>query len=160
GRCAAWTRSALSRVLAVRRATYLTALGALAAAQAIAVAVACFARNPQLIDTWAQYLQARLFAAGVLTAAPPPSLAHFGILQRGSRPPGWSAQYPPLPPALLAVGATFGATWLVTPLLAGCLPAAVYWLGRQGGDERVARLAAALAVLSPFVIAMNASAMN
>ena len=160
GRCAAWIRSALARLLVVPRSAYLAGLGVVAAAQAIAVAVACFARNPQLIDTWAQYVQARLFAAGALAAAPPPSLAHFGILQMVSTPGGWFAQYPPVHPALLAVGVSAGAPWLVTPLLGALLPAAVYWLGRQGGDERVARLAAALVVLSPFVIAMSASDMN
>jgi hypothetical protein len=55
---------------------------------------------------------------------------------------------------------TLGVPWLVTPLLAALLPAATYWLGVQGGDERVARLAAALVLLSPFAIAMDASAMN
>lgn len=160
GRCGGWLRAALARVLALPRSVYLAVLGVVVGAQAGAVAVACFARNPQLIDTWAQYVQARIFAAGALAAAPPPSLAHFGILQMVTTPAGWFAQYPPVHPALLALGLTVGHAWLVTPVLGALLPAAVYWLGRQSGDERVARLAAALVPLSPFAIAMSASAMN
>ena len=160
GRCAVWLRGALGRALAVSRGAYLVALGGFAAAESVAVAVLCFARNPQLIDTWAQYIQARSFAAGALAAEPPAALAHFGVLQMVTTPAGWFAQYPPVHPALLSLGMILGVPWLVTPLLAALLPAAVYWLGRQGGDERVARLAAALVLLSPFVIAMNASAMN
>src|SRR5215467_14247986 len=55
GRCAAWLRVALRRALAVRRGRFLAGLGVLASAEAVAVSVLCFARNPQLIDTWAQY---------------------------------------------------------------------------------------------------------
>ena len=160
GRCAGWLRAALARASTVPRGPYLIGLGLLAAAEAIAVALLCFARNPQLVDTWAQYVQARTFAAGALAAPPPPAPAHFAILQMVVTPAGWFSQYPPLHPALLALGMTLGAAWLVTPLLGALLPAAVYWLGRQSGDERVARLAAALTVLSPFVIAMSASGMN
>ena len=160
GRCAGWLRAALERLRAVPRSVLLVGFGVLAAGEAIAVAVVEFARNPQLIDTWAQYVQARTFAAGALTAPPPPSAAHFGILQMVTTPAGWFSQYPPVHPALLALGMTLGAAWLVTPLLAGLLPAAVYGLGRRGGDESVARLAAGLTLLSPFAIAMDASAMN
>lgn len=160
GRCGAWLRSALRRILAVPRWAYLVILGIVAAVQAIAVAAVCFAYNPQLIDTWAQYIQARNFAAGQLAAVPPPSLAHFGVLQMLTTPAGWIAQYPPLHPALLALVMLLGLPWLLTPVLAGAFPPVVYWLGRQSGDERVARLAAALVLLSPFAVAMNASAMN
>jgi hypothetical protein len=160
GRCTAWLHATARRVLAVPRSVFLVALGGLAVAEAIGVSVLCFARNPQLIDTWAQYVQARTFSAGTLAAVPPPSLAHFGILQMVLTPAGWFAQYPPVHPALLALGMRLGVPWLITPLLAGVLPAATYWLGRQSGDERIARLAAALVLLSPFAIAMDASAMN
>ena len=160
GRSAAWLRAALQRALALHRTAYLFGLGLLASAEAVAVAVLCFARNPQLIDTWAQYLQARFFAAGSLAGAPPPALQHFAILQMVTTPSAWFSQYPPIHPLLLAAGLSLGVPWLITPLLAGLLPAAVYGLGRQGNDERVARLAAALVVLSPFAIAMNASGMN
>jgi hypothetical protein len=160
-RCAAWLRAGFAALLTTPRGAYLIALGLLAAAESVAVATLSFARNPQLIDTWAQYIQARSFAAGLLTAAPPPASLHFGLLQMLTTPAGgWIAQYPPLHPALLAVGMALGAPWLVTPLLAALLPAAVYALGRRSGDERVARLAALLVLLSPFAIAMNASAMN
>jgi hypothetical protein len=128
--------------------------------EAVAVSRWCFAENPQAIDGWVQYFQARIFLSGHLVAPPPPSLAHFGALHVLVTERGWFSQFPPLHAALLAVGMAGGVAWLVTPLLAGLLPLAVYHVGRRTGDERVARLAAALVLLSPFVIGMNASAMN
>jgi hypothetical protein len=143
-----------------RPAAFLATLGTVAAVEAAFVADRCFARNPQSIDAWAQAFQARVFLSGALVAPSPPSVAHFAILHVPATTRGWFAQFPPLHPALLAVGMAAGGTWLVTPLLAALLPAVVYRLGIATAGEREARVAAVLAVLSPFVIAMDASAMN
>src|SRR5439155_18156595 len=91
---------------------------------------------------------------------PPPSVSHFGLLHTLVTDRGWFAQYPPVHPALLAIGMALGQAWLVTPLCTAALTAAVYLLGRRTGDERVARVAAGLALLSPFLAAMGASGMN
>jgi hypothetical protein len=141
-------------------APFLICAGAIAALEAASVSVWAFARNPTVIDTWVQYFQARIFLAGSWVAPQPASIAHFATLFMPITERGWFSQYPPIHSALLAVGMAFGAAWLVTPALASLLPAAVYLLGLRSGDARVARLGAMLVLLSPFVIAMDASAMN
>ncbi len=148
------------RVMAVPRLHFLVGCGLLAAGEAAAVALFCFARQPQSIDAWGQWFQARILLGGSLVAPPPPSVAHFATLHMEFGPRGWFSQFPPLHPALLALGMACGAAWLVTPLLYALLPAAVFALGRTSGDERVARVAAGLTLLSPFAIALAASSMN
>ena len=144
----------------VCRAPFVVILGAVAALEAVGVAVWCFAKNPQCIDAWVQYFQARIFLSGALIAPVPPSIPHFVTLHTLTTERGWFSQYPPIHPALLAAGMAVGTPWLVTPVLAALLPGAVYLLARRTDDERVARVAATLVLLSPFVIAMDASAMN
>jgi hypothetical protein len=160
GRSAAFGRGVLRRLAGLPPTHFVVLLGSLAAVEAAAVAVVCFARTPQTIDGWVQHFQARVFLAGRLAAPVPPSVGHFLAMHTLITPSGWLAQYPPVHPALLALGTALGAGWLVTPLLGGFLPAAVYRLGVASGDERVGRVAAALAVLSPFVVATAASGMN
>jgi hypothetical protein len=160
GRAAAALRSAWRRVLAIRPAQFAIVTGSLAAVEAAAVALVCFARQPQTVDAWIQFFQARVFLDGRIVAPPPPSVAHFTTLHALVTPELWASQYPPVHAALLALGMAAGTAWIVTPLLTGLLPPAVYALGRRTGDERVARTAALLVLLSPFVAAMGASAMN
>jgi len=160
GAAGAWLRRAGTWCLDLPAGAFVAAAGLVAAAEAVAVAVWCFARNPQSVDAWVQYFQARVFLSGALVAPPPPSVAHFATLHAAIDEHGWFSHFPPIHPALLAVGLAAGAAWLVTPLLAAALPWAVHRLGRRTGDERVARTAAALVCGSPFVAAMDASAMN
>ncbi|HLK12982.1 MAG TPA: hypothetical protein VKW76_16525 [Candidatus Binatia bacterium] len=160
GRAAAFGRRLLGRIARVPPTRFVVLLGAVAALESATVAAWCFARAPQTIDGWVQHFQARVFLSGRLTAPAPPSVGHFLTMHMLITPHGWFAQYPPVHPALLALGMALGAGWLVTPVLGGLLPAAVYHLGAASGDARVGRVAAGLAVLSPFVVAMDASAMN
>ena len=160
GRVARWLRALLARALASSPRAFLAVAGGLASLEAVATSWLVFDRTSPLIDGWVQELQARIFLSGRLVAPAPFSPAHFATLFMPITDRGWFSQYPPLHAGLLAVGAGLGASWLVTPLLAAALPAAVYRLARPSGDERVARLAAVLVLLSPFLIAMNGSAMN
>jgi hypothetical protein len=153
-------RRTLAAVFALPLALYLAGLGVIALLEATAVAYWYFGRMPPVIDAWVQYFQARVLLTGEWVAPPAASPAHFGILFAPITAHGWFGQHPPIHPALLALGLAAGVPWLVTPLLAAALPAAVYALGAGSGDRRVARLAAALVVVSPFVIAIDASAMN
>jgi hypothetical protein len=155
---APYVRRALAWSLRIRRGRFLVLLGVIATAEATLVAVVCFARNPMHIDLWPQLFQAKVFLSGRMTAPPPPTVAHFATLNMlGDPAHGWFSQYPPIHALLLAPAVAAGAPWLATPLLAGLLPAAVYALGRGTGDERVARLAAALVVASPFIVTTDAS---
>ncbi len=159
-RAAAGLRRAAAAVLRVPLPVFLGLVGATAMLEAVVVAVWCFGRMPPLIDAWVQYFQARILLSGAWVAPPAPSPAHFAILFAPITEGGWFGQYPPVHPALLAIGMALGSPWLVTPVLAAALPAAVYALGAAGGDPRVGRLAALLVLASPFVIAIDASAMN
>ena len=159
-RAGAALRGAGRAVLRVPLPIFLVALGVAAMLEAAAVALWCFDRMPPLIDAWVQYFQARVLLGGTWVAPPAPSPAHFGTLFAPITADAWFGQYPPIHPALLAVGMALGAPWLVTPVLAGFLPAAVYALGAGSGDARIGRLAALLVLVSPFVIAIDASAMN
>jgi hypothetical protein len=160
GAAAAALHAAMARVGRMSRRTFLLGACSAAMVEAAAVSLWCFSRNPQAIDGWVQYFQAKIFLSGRLVAPPPPSISHFATLHMLITERGWFSQFPPLHSALLALGMAAGAPWLVTPVLAGLLPLACYQLGRRSGDERVARLAAILPLLSPFVICMGASAMN
>ena len=157
---AAALRRGLDRVAEVPVGRFLAGLGLVAAVEATCMAVAGFGRMPPVIDAWVQYFQARVLLSGSWVAPPAASPAHFGVLFAPITASAWFGQYPPIHPALLALGMTAGVPWLVTPLLAAALPAAVYALAATRGDARTGRVAAALVLLSPFVIAMDASAMN
>lgn len=160
GAAASALRALLARVAATPARVFLAVVAVLAIGEGVGVALWCFARDPQAIDGWIQFFQARIFLSGRATAPAPPSLAHFGTLHMLVTEHGWFSHFPPVHSALLALGMALGAAWLVTPLAGGLLPVAVYHLGRRTGDERVARTAAALTLLSPFVVGMEASAMN
>jgi hypothetical protein len=153
-------RRLLARSLDVPRAVFLALRGVAAAMEAALVALLVFDRGAESMDAWIQLFQARVFLSGALVAPPPPSIGHFATLHALITPRGWCSQYPPLHAALLAVGLAAGRPWLMTPVLAAFLPSVVHLLGRRTGDERIARLAAALVLLSPFVVAIDASAMN
>jgi hypothetical protein len=160
GAIAPWLRGLLVQLGAISSRRFLVGLGLIAAAEAATASWALFDRTPPLIDAWVQAFQARIFLSGRLVAPTPYLPAHFATLFTPMTERGWFSQYPPVHSALLAIGMACDAMWLVTPLLAMALPTSLYLLARPTGDERIARLAAALALLSPFVIAMDASAMN
>lgn len=119
-----------------------------------------FAHNPHLVDTIAQLFQARIFAAGALTAPAPADIEFFAASQTVEHAGRWFSQYPPGHPALLTVGLVFGIPWLVNPLFAGGTVVMVYAAGRRLLGEGSGKLAALLYSLSPFALLMSASYMN
>lgn len=119
-----------------------------------------FAHNPHLVDTIAQLFQARIFAAGELTAPAPTELEFFGASHLVQHEGRWFSQYPPGHPGLLTLGLLLGVPWLVNPLLAAATLALVYAIGRRLLGEGSGRLAALLFLLSPFVLLMSSSYMN
>ena len=118
-------------------------------------------------DESAYRAQAEMFASGHLwAAAPAPTAAdaarsahelhftHF-ILHDGH----WFTKYPPLWPAVLALGVLAGARWLVNPLLAVIALGIIYRMARRelGAAPRFALL---VAIASPFFWMMAASQMS
>ena len=78
---------------------------------------------PTIEDTATYVFQAKTFALGRLWAPIPPDFAHnssafilpFTVVFNGH----WFGKYPPGWPALLAVGALFDKSWIVTPVVGG-----------------------------------------
>lgn len=119
-----------------------------------------FGAVPHVQDSVAQFVHAKAFAQGMLTAPAPP-LRHFFetplMIVRHGR---WYSQFPPGHTALLALGHLAGAPWLVNPVL-GCLTIpAVHALARATYGFAVARVAALLTLLCPFVVVMSSEFMN
>lgn len=130
------------------------------AAGALAFTLLVFEGNPRNVDGFAQLFQARIFLAGRVWLPPPPELASFGTLHMILGPDRWYAQYPPGQSVVLAVGLLLGAWWILLPLWAAVLPLLVLRIGRWGGDESAARLAALLVCVSPFALAVGGSEMS
>ena len=136
----------------------LVALGVLLAAWCVVVALVPLEGVPNVSDEVVYTLQARLFAAGLLTGpgAPAPIPYPFWTATPhgvwGAFPQGW--------PMLLALGELLGAPWLVNALLAGTLPWLVFQVARERFDERVAWVAALCVALSPGVWVLGASRMS
>ena len=115
-------------------------------------------RIPHVSDEVAYTLQSRLFAAGMRVGpgALEPSLHDY---------PFWNAApvaYSPFPPgwpALLSLGEIAGLPWLMNPLLVMAFPALIWVIARAWGGASVARLAVAVAALSPAVWMMAGTRM-
>ncbi len=139
---------------------YLAALAALLVLLTVLVCAVVFSGNPRNVDGFAYLFQARMILAGRAWLPPPAELANFGILQMILGPDRWYAQYPPGQSVVLAAGLALGTWWLLNPLIAVGFALATYRVACWCAGESVARLAALLAVVSPFVLAMAGSEMS
>ena len=140
------------------RATPLAArLAGPAAAIFVAVAasygaIALFDRAPHILDAVSYDFQAKIFAAGQLSAPAPPLGAAFPtpffVNDRGK----WFSQYPPGTPALLAIGVRLGLPWLVEPVLAAVAALLTVAAARRQFGRPTAVCAALLFATSPFLL--------
>ncbi len=140
--------------------TYAASLALALVAAGFFLSDLLFTRNPHLVDTIAQLFQARIFANGGLMAPAPDHLEFFIAQHIVTRDGHWFSQYPPGHPALLALGVLAGSPWLINPLFAAGTLILVYLTARRLATEGTAKLAAALYLISPFVLFMSASYMN
>ncbi len=135
-------------------------VGIFAVALLIYAAVAWFVFGgiPRIDDGVASLFQARLFAVGKCTQPLPADPDFFqvfavlgareGLAHRcGMYPPGW--------PLLLTPGVWLGVPWLVNPLLGSLLLVVMAELGRSLYDDRTGRVAALLALPSPFLLVLS-----
>lgn len=154
---------ALARLVAPlarpRLIIYAAGLGVLACV--CAYAVARLAAAPTLIDSFAQLTQARYLAAGRLAGPLTAGPEFWNIQQMVITPNGWVSQYPPGYIALLALGLRAGHPELVGPVMFGIavvfttlISAEVY------ADRALARFAALLVALSPFMLGQAAAYMS
>lgn len=108
---------------------------------------------PHVQDSVAYVFQAKILATGHVTEAPPPvaevfdfEYPPFMVISDGK----WSSVYPFGHPLALAVGARFGAMWLMPPLLGAATIVLLFAIGRNVYNTRVGLLAALLLAGSPF----------
>ena len=122
------------------------------------VAGLVFKGIPRIDDGVASLFQARIFARGAVTLPLPPEadfMDLFGVLGARQDLGRWCGMYPPGWPLLLTPGVWLGVPWLVNPVLGALLVVAIGGLGREFYRDRVGRLAALLAVPSPFILVLS-----
>ena len=122
---------------------------------------AVFEHIPHVQDEIAQFLQAKIFASGNLTAPLPPIVDFFHHRYDNmiftNR---WYSEYPPAHPFFLMFGVIYGAPWIINPLFASLSCILLYNIATQYYGEKEARLSVILFSISPFVLFMSSSFMN
>jgi 4-amino-4-deoxy-L-arabinose transferase-like glycosyltransferase len=139
-------------------AAFLLSLVAILASYYVADHV--FERMPHIEDEMAYVWQAQAMANGKLMLPSPPDaksfLVPFVIDHNGQRfgkyPPGW--------PLILTLGILLNARAWVNPILGGFSIWLTYCLGKKLFDERLALLAAALTLTSPFFLLNSGSLLS
>jgi hypothetical protein len=129
-------------------------------AVASALAWFCFEGIPHVQDAIAQQLQAQIFAAGRAWVPAPlhaDRLANEFVIADQGR---WYAQYPPVQPALFALGVVVGLPWIVNPLLGAASGYFLYRAARVVYGPLTARLTLLLFCFSPMVWFISAERMN
>ncbi len=148
----------LGRLSALR---YALLLGAGACLLAALVGIVVMAGRPTLIDSFAQLTQARYLAAGRLAGPLLPGQEFWHIQQTIVTAAGWVSQYPPGYVVLLALGFALRAVAWVGPVLFGVAVFFTALIAEDVFESRVlARVAALLAALSPFMLAMAGAYMS
>ncbi len=110
--------------------------------------------RPDLIDGMVQLAQARLFSSGRLAGLGGPLAGAWTVQNALVTPNGWVSQYPPGYALLLAPALAAGVPWLVGPLLLGATSffSALALHRLLAPRVLVARIAAALTAVCPFLI--------
>ncbi len=107
-------------------------------------------RTTHIVDETAMLFQARNLAAGRLWAPAPPMPEFFDAEFVIARPPKWYGKYFLGQCIALVPGVWIGMPWLVHPVLIGLAVGLTWMLGRELFNDKAARLAALLMVLSPW----------
>lgn len=118
--------------------------------------------KPNVIDAFAQMLQARYWAEGMLAGPNDASAPFWGIQNALFTDNGWVSQYPPGHIALLVPFFWLGAPWLLGPVLVFVTIAFTGLLAHRlfADDVVVARLGTLLLAVSPFFLFIGGSLMN
>ncbi len=137
-------------IMSSPRRVYLGLVAVVAVALPMAFAYVVLDAVPHVQDEVAIIFQARNFAAGRLYAPVPEMVEAFDaeyVLVDGDK---WYGKYFPGPSLLLLPGVVAEVPWAVHPVVSAGAVLLLFVLGRQLCGERVGRLAAFLAALSPF----------
>jgi hypothetical protein len=115
---------------------------------------------PHIDDSVAYLFQAKTFALGRLSVAPPVDTASFAVPHLVVTEHAWFSKYFPGWPALLSLGVLGRAAWLVNPVLAAATIQLVHVLLRRLYDRGVANVACALLAVSPWLITSSGETMS
>jgi 4-amino-4-deoxy-L-arabinose transferase-like glycosyltransferase len=151
--------AATAAALRVPARLFIGAAAAFAFVASVALAVIAFARQPQDADEVAHLFHAKILASGRL-ALPPDANPEFFAMDDMIDWGRWYSHFPVGGPAVLVPGVMSGFAWVVNPLLTALAVIGVYTFARRAYGEAVARTAAVLFALAPFVLFMGASYMN
>lgn len=118
-----------------------------------------FSRIPFAEDSYAQYLQAKIFASGQWYGSSHPLPRFFDMTFFVNDGKVYS-QYPPGHSLILTLGFLVGAPWLVNPMLGAMSIVAVYFLTREISTRAAARIATILTLSSINFILLASEYMN
>jgi hypothetical protein len=107
-------------------------------------------------DEYSYFLQAELFARGLLHA-PTPAHAELLRVDHVLLEPWVCSKYPPGTSALLAIGVRYGVPWLVTPVEGVITLVAMAFAARRLLPERAALMAVAMLGAAPLIAFQAAS---
>jgi hypothetical protein len=139
---------------------FVAGASALTVSLGIGVALYCYAGRGFTGDEMAMTWHARMLLAGHLSIPAPLHAEFFNTVSVLVRDGRWYSQYPIGGPALLALGLSIGAIWLMNPLLLGIATWQLYRFTRRAFGEGTARVATLVFALSPFVLVLGATQMN
>ena len=125
-----------------------------------AVSWVAFQHAPHIQDSVNYVLQARIFASGHVWLRPTWSdyfFSYSAVINDGARYCSVSTFGHPL---LLLPAVLAHVEWIVNPTLGALAVVALYFLGRELYDERIARVATLLGAFSPFLFFMSSEYMN
>ena len=115
---------------------------------------------PHIDDSIAYLFQAKTFALGRISVAPPPDSASFMVPHLVLTDQAWFSKYFPGWPALLSLGVLGRAAWLVNPLLAAATVLLAHALLLRLYDRGIANAAAVLMAVSPWLLTSSSEMMS
>jgi hypothetical protein len=147
-------------VLRPSRTGFLVIAATITCGGAVWFAWRLFHLQPVTIDELSLQWQARLLAAGRLSARAESHPEFFSTTQTLSLGGRWFTHFPLGAFVPLGVGAAFGVPWLVNPVLAALGAVAIHRFLAATTTELEARSVVLLYALSPFVLFMAASQLD
>ncbi len=137
------------------RARFLLAAALLMFIETNAISWLQFHHVPVCSDEVCYLFQAKVFAEGRLWADPPKYPEFISFVSFIVTDSKWYSIVAPGFPLVLVPGVLVGAPWIVNPTLAALSVALVFLVARRMFDERTARIAAALYLVSPFFLLLS-----
>lgn len=156
------TTRAREQLLRPRTSIFVPACALLGAAFAGAFSLLVLEGKPNIIDAFAQILQARYWAAGMLAGPTDATAPYWGMQNSLFTDHGWVSQYPPGHVAFLVPFLWLGLLWLLGPVLVfvTILCTGLFAHRLFQNDPVIARLGTVLLAISPFFIFIGASLMS